>query len=91
VTLCFDAQTGLLTRLVRYNDSPVGRIVTRVDYGDYRDVAGRKLPFHWVVSWLNGRSIFDLTEVRPNVQIDAARFAKPAPSVPPAAPGRPAR
>ena len=90
-TLCFDAQSGLLARLIRYSDSPVGRIVTRVDYGDYRDVAGVKIPFHWVVTWLNGRSTFDLTEVRPNVQIDAARFAKPAPSVPPATPKTPAR
>ena len=37
-TLCFDAKTALLVRLVRFSESPVGRLVTRVDYGDYRDV-----------------------------------------------------
>src|SRR5205085_2658607 len=39
VSLYFDTQTGLLTRLMRYSDSPVGRIVTQYDYEDYRPVA----------------------------------------------------
>jgi hypothetical protein len=77
VTLCFDAETGLLMRLIRYSESPVGRIVTRVDYENYRDVAGVKLPFKWTLSWLNGRSVFELESVQPNVAIDAARFARP--------------
>ena len=81
-TLCFDAETGLLVRMVRYGPSPVGRIVTRVDYGDYRDVGntGVKMPFTWTVSWLDGRNVFTLANVQPNVAIDAARFAKPAPA-----------
>jgi hypothetical protein len=79
-TMCFDAESGLLVRLVRFSESPVGRIVTQVDYSDFRDVAGVKLPFHWTISWLNGRSIYELTEVQPNVTIDAAKFARPAPA-----------
>jgi photosynthetic reaction center cytochrome c subunit len=78
VTLCFDAKTALLVRLVRYDESPVGRLVTRVDYDDYRDVAGVKMPFKWTVSWLSGRSVFELSKVQPNVAIDAAKFARPA-------------
>ena len=77
-TLCFDAESGLLVRLVRFSESPVGRLVTQIDYADYRDVAGVKLPFRWVVSWLNGRSTFELTDVQPNVPIDAAKFARPS-------------
>jgi photosynthetic reaction center cytochrome c subunit len=77
-TLCFDAASGLLVRLVRFSESPVGRIVTQVDYDDYRDVSGVKMPFRWTVSWLNGRSSFELSEVQPNVSIDAAKFSKPA-------------
>jgi photosynthetic reaction center cytochrome c subunit len=76
-TLCFDAETGLLVRLVRYNASPVGRLVTRVDYSDYRDVAGIKMPFKWTVSWLDGRSVYELARVQPNVAIEPAKFAKP--------------
>jgi len=79
-TLCIDAESGLLVRLVRFSESPVGRLVTQIDYDDYREVAGVKLPFRWTVSWLSGRSVFELSEVQPNVAIDAARFARPAPS-----------
>ena len=78
-TLCFDMETGLLVRLVRYTNSPVGRLVTRVDYDDYRDVAGVKLPFRWTVRWLSGRSTYELTDVQPNVQVADARFAQPRP------------
>ena len=78
VTLCFDAETGLLVRLVRYTESPVGRLVTRVDYHEYREVAGVKIPSRWTVSWLSGRSVFELTDVQPNAQIPPARFARPA-------------
>ena len=78
VTLLFDEETALLARLVRYNESPVGRIVTRIDYHEYRDVAGVKIPWRWTVSWLSGRSQFELTEIQPNTQIPAARFARPA-------------
>jgi hypothetical protein len=81
-TLCFDAQTGLLVRMIRYGPSPVGRIVTRVDYTDYRDVGntGVKMPFKWTVSWLDGRNVFTVSKVDANVRLDPAKFAKPAAS-----------
>ena len=82
-TLCFDKETGLLVRLVRFSNSPVGRVVTRVDYSDYREVSGVKMPFKWTVTWLDGRSTYELTSVEPNVAIDASHFARPAPSRPP--------
>src|SRR3989475_10349123 len=77
-----DVETGLLVRLVRFSNSPVGRLVTRVDYSDYRPVAGVKMPFKWTVTWLDGRSTYELTSVEPNITIDASRFAKPTPSAP---------
>ena len=78
-TLYFDSETGLLVRHVRYNDSPVGRISRQTDYSDYREVAGVKMPFQIVVTWTNGQNTLMLTDVRPNVAIDPARFARPAP------------
>ena len=33
----FDEQSGLLVRLVRYADSPLGLNPSQVDYADYRD------------------------------------------------------
>lgn len=78
-TLCFDAESGLLVRLLRYGPSPVGRIVTRVDYEDYREVpdTGVKIPYKWTVSWLDGRNVFTLSTVQPNVSIPPTKFAKP--------------
>jgi outer membrane lipoprotein-sorting protein len=83
VNLYFDSKSGLLLRVVRYADSPVGLNPTQTDYSDYRDVAGIKMPFRWTVSWLDGRSTTELSELRANVPIDASRFSKPSP---PAAP-----
>ena len=77
--LYFDSQSGLLVRQVRYVDTAVGVIPTRIDYSDYRDVAGVKVSFRRVVTWTDGRSTIDLSEVQPNARIDAARFATPAP------------
>jgi outer membrane lipoprotein-sorting protein len=82
VTLYFDEETGLLTRLVRSTPSVVGRLPVQIDYSDYREVAGVKLPFKWTMSWLDGRSNFEMTDVQPNVTVDAARFARPAPPKP---------
>jgi outer membrane lipoprotein-sorting protein len=81
VKLYFDAESGLLARQVRYADTPVGMVPTQVDYSDYREVAGVKMPFHVIVTWTDGQSIIQLNEVQPNVAIDAAKFAQPAPAV----------
>jgi photosynthetic reaction center cytochrome c subunit len=79
-TLFFDKASGLLVRQVRYAQSPVGRIPTQIDYADYRDVSGIKMPFRWTVIWLDGQDTVQLNEVRPNVPIDGAKFARPAPA-----------
>ncbi len=76
-TLYFDSESGLLVRLVRYSDSTVGRTPTQLDYTDYRNVSGVKMPFRWTVTWLDGKENVELTEVQPNVAIDASKFAMP--------------
>jgi hypothetical protein len=77
VTLYFDGESGLLVRQVRSVSSPVGRLPTQVDYSDYRDVAGVKLPHRWTVTWLDGKDTVELKDLRANVAVDAARFARP--------------
>jgi len=77
-TLYFDAQTGLLARLNRYSPSPVGRMPTQIDYGDYRDVGGIKFPFEYKFLWLDGRFTAKITDVKTNVPIDAKLFGKPS-------------
>jgi photosynthetic reaction center cytochrome c subunit len=80
VTMYFDSQTGYLVRTVRYAASPIGRMPTQVDYGDYRDVNGVKIPFKYTFAWLDGRDAFQLNSVRVNLPIDSAKFAKPSAS-----------
>jgi hypothetical protein len=88
VKLYFDKESGLLVRQLRFSDSAVGLNPTQVDYSDYRDVAGVKLPFHWIATWTDGQSTTELSEVQPNVAIDSAKFAKPAPALPPKIPAQ---
>lgn len=83
VTLYFDQKTGLLTRSIRYTDSPVGKLPVQVDYSDYRDVNGVKMPFKYTQTGLDGRDTFDLMQIRPNANVEASRFNKPAPVAPP--------
>jgi outer membrane lipoprotein-sorting protein len=58
---------------------------TQVDYEDYREVNGVKVPFKWTVTWTDGRSVIELSSLQPNVPVDAEKFSKPAP---PAKPNR---
>jgi photosynthetic reaction center cytochrome c subunit len=76
-TLYFDKDTNLLTRVVRYSVSPIGRIPSQMDYADYRDVNGIKFPFQYTFSWLDGKDAFKITDLKTNVPIDASKFAKP--------------
>jgi photosynthetic reaction center cytochrome c subunit len=82
VTLYFDQQTGLLLRELRFGLSPIGRVPTQIDFGDYRDVNGIKLPFRMTFAWLDGRDAIVLDEVRTNVPVDDAKFGRPAPLQP---------
>jgi outer membrane lipoprotein-sorting protein len=79
VKLFFDKQSGLLVRQLRFNDTAVGLNPTQIDYSDYREVSGVKVPFHWTVTWTDGQSMIELSDVQANVPIDAAKFGKPAP------------
>jgi photosynthetic reaction center cytochrome c subunit len=77
IRLLFDKNTGLLTRMVRYAETPLGRNPTQVDYADYREVDGVKVPFRWTLSRTNGRFTIQLTEVKANVPVEDSRFARP--------------
>jgi hypothetical protein len=81
VKLYFDKASGLLVRQTRYSPTAVGTVAARVDYSDYRAVPalGVKVPHNLQITWVDGRSTIILDSIQPNVQIDAAKFAKPAP------------
>jgi hypothetical protein len=77
VTMYFDQKTGLLLRLLRYGATPIGRVPTQVDYADYRDVDGVKMPFRVMYAWLDGRDAIQISQIQTNVPIDAAKFGRP--------------
>ena len=81
VKLFFDAESGLLLRQLRYVQTIVGTNPYQIDYTDYRDEGGVKLPRQWTVTWTNGQSIWRVTEIQKGAAIPANRFAKPAPAV----------
>ena len=78
VTLYFDSESGLLVRVIVYTASPVGVNPRQIDFADYRDVAGVKMPFRWTVTWTDGRSTTEVSEIEPNAAIDASRFTRPS-------------
>jgi len=86
VKLYFDRQSGFLVRMVRYADTPVGLLPTQVDYADYRDSGGVKIPFRWTIGRPSGSFTIKLDHVDVNVPVDAAKFAQPAPPPKPASP-----
>jgi photosynthetic reaction center cytochrome c subunit len=82
VRFFFDANSGLLLRMVRYTENPLGRMPVQIDYADYRDVDGVKTPFRWTLSRPNGRFTIQLSDVKANMPIEDAKFAKPATTEP---------
>ena len=77
VEIYLDAQTGLPVRMVRYEASPLGLNPMQIDYSDYRDVAGVKIPFHWISAAPAGRFAIQITSAEPNAAIRDDVFAKP--------------
>jgi hypothetical protein len=80
VKLYFDEQSGLLLRLVRYADTPLGLYPTQVDYGDYRELEGIKVPYRWTIARPGGRFTIQIQSAQQNVPVDDAKFAQPAPA-----------
>jgi hypothetical protein len=75
--LYFDQKSGLLLRLSRYAETPLGRNPTQVDYADYRDLDGVKFPFRWTVARPSGRFTIQAEQVQQNVPVEDGKFEKP--------------
>jgi hypothetical protein len=75
--LYFDEQSGLLVRLVRYGETPLGQMPTQIDYADYRESGAVKIPFRWTLARPGGRFTIQVSEVKESVPVDDAKFAKP--------------
>jgi hypothetical protein len=85
--LYFDTQTGLLVRRITSTPTIVGLIPEQVDYEDYRDVDGLKLPFTIRITSIDSyfSSTRKFTEIKLNVPVDETKFNKPPPAPTPSA------
>jgi hypothetical protein len=84
VRMFFDKVSGLLVRVIRYAETPLGRNPTQVDYADYREDSGIRLPFTWTIARPLGRFTISITEIHQNAPIDDSKFEKPAAGAAPA-------
>ncbi len=80
--LYFDDKSGLLVRVVHWTVTAIGTVPTQIDFSDYRDVTGIKIPFKIVTTWTDGQATTKLADVQLNSPIDSAKFARPAPAPP---------
>ena len=85
--LYLDKESGLLLRLIRYAETPLGRNPTQIDYADYRDANGVKIPFRWTLARPGNSFTIQVEQVQQNVPVDDAKFVAPPP---PQAPPKPA-
>ena len=85
--LYLDKESGLLLRLVRYAETPLGRNPTQIDYADYRDANGVKAPFRWTLARPGNRFTIQVEQLQQNVPVDDSKFAIPPP--PPATAQKP--
>jgi hypothetical protein len=84
--LYFDQQSGLLLRLVRFAETPLGRNPTQIDYADYRDAGEVKLPFRWTLARPGNRFTIQIDQLQHNIPVDDAKFVAPPPAPPAAEP-----
>jgi hypothetical protein len=74
----FDTETFLMLRETGNRDTPQGPMDVRADFSDYRDVGGVKAPFLIRQNLPMGEIVLRVSEIENNVEIEDARFAKPA-------------
>ena len=79
INLYFDKDSGLLLRLIRYAETPLGRNPTQIDFADYRDANGLKVPFRWTISRPGNQFTIQVEQLQQNVPVDDAKFASPPP------------
>jgi len=78
VTRYFDAETFHVIRQVSTRVTSEGLVEIRNEFSDYRDVDGFKAAFQVAEITPNQTVTIKITEAKSNVEIDDARFAKPA-------------
>lgn len=76
-TFYFDTKTGFLMRWDATVVSPEGNVPAKTFFEDYRDASGLKVPHKMRVTMTQMEIITTLTEIKFDVAVDDAKFAKP--------------
>jgi photosynthetic reaction center cytochrome c subunit len=76
--LFFDKESGLLLRQLRFSNSPLGLNPTRIDYDDYKEFDGVKVPMRMIISRPKTQLDIRFDQVRQNIAVDDAPFERPA-------------
>lgn len=76
--LYFDKENGLLLRLMRYAETPLGRNPTQIDYADFRVADGVKIPYKWTLMRPGGSFTIQIDQVQQNVPVDEKLFVMPS-------------
>ena len=79
--LYFDAESGLLVRRVLLRSTSLGDVPQQIDYSDYRDAGGFKLPYTVriasIAPWNDSAHVF--SEIHPNAKVNEKVFEMPKP------------
>ncbi len=73
----YDTQTFMLLRMDTIHESPLGTVPMEMYPSDYRVVDGVNVPFQVKIKSSTGEVVMKTTEVKNNIEIDDAKFAKP--------------
>ena len=78
--LYFDRETGLLLRRVITTPTILANIPEQIDFEDYREVEGMKLPFTIRITSIDSffSSTRKFTEIKLNPTVDTTKFKKPS-------------
>jgi hypothetical protein len=76
----FDRETGLLVRQLTLRETVLNALPDQIDFEDYRDVGGVKLPFKITISAIDtyDSSARKFTEIKTNIPVNETLFAMPA-------------
>jgi hypothetical protein len=76
--LYFDVQSGLLPKVRDEISTRLGTRVEEKTFEDYRDVNGVKVPYLITTHYMEDQSVFKISEIQINIDVDPARFEPPA-------------
>lgn len=75
--LYFDRDSGLLLRELHFAQTPLGLNPTRIDFSDYADFDGVKVPRHLIIAGPGRRLEIHFDDIKQNLPVDDAVFRHP--------------